>query len=281
MVLVSWLLCALSILVSPDVFAAPVVEDEASSLVAGEAFYTTLKGVGACGEILDPSVDYYVALSPELFDNDEWCGQELCVWGLDNGVRLTVQERCAACAYEQITLSEIAFKEIANLTDGVANVTFGLCGDEVKQCDGNTVNTVACPSTTSSTWSTWSTWNASSTWGTWSAWSTWSTRTATATPTPTNATTTATWNTTTAISTTWRPTTSSIVPTVVPTVVSTLVSTVVSTVFVYVTVSVTPTTPTTLTPTTTVPTIPTTTTKVMLHGGWSGVCTGQWWEEKK
>ncbi|AXG78314.1 RlpA-like double-psi beta-barrel domain-containing protein [Streptomyces paludis] len=96
--------------------------------VAGQATWFNT-GLGACGWYNNNS-ELVVAISPALYgtypnpNNSPACGRRMAVSGPWGSVTVTVVDRCAGCATNDIDLSPTAFSRIGDLNAGRINVNW-------------------------------------------------------------------------------------------------------------------------------------------------------------
>ncbi|MEW1718569.1 RlpA-like double-psi beta-barrel domain-containing protein [Streptomyces sp. NPDC093109] len=108
--------------------SADATPDAVQVQVAGQAtWYNT--GLGACGWYNNDS-ELVVAISPALYgtypnpNNSPACGRRMAVSGPWGSVTVTVVDRCAGCATNDIDLSPTAFSRIGDLNAGRINVNW-------------------------------------------------------------------------------------------------------------------------------------------------------------
>ncbi|MEV7424883.1 MULTISPECIES: RlpA-like double-psi beta-barrel domain-containing protein [unclassified Streptomyces] len=96
--------------------------------IAGQAtWYNT--GLGACGWNNNDG-ELVVAVSPGVYgtypnpNNSPVCGRQLQVNGPLGSVTVTVVDRCAGCATNDVDLSPAAFSRIGDLNAGRINVSW-------------------------------------------------------------------------------------------------------------------------------------------------------------
>ncbi|KAL6852615.1 hypothetical protein ACO1O0_007162 [Amphichorda felina] len=91
-------------------FALGAPAPEVANLAArGEMTYYE-PGLGACGQTNGPG-ELIVAVSASRYDQQNLCGKKIKVQGSRGEVVVTVVDRCAGCARDDLDLSPAAFKQ--------------------------------------------------------------------------------------------------------------------------------------------------------------------------
>ncbi|MFD0363325.1 expansin EXLX1 family cellulose-binding protein [Nocardia sp. GCM10030253] len=91
-------------------------------------YYAFRQGV-ACSFPDLPSDGFYVGMSTQEYGTADLCGAYLDVHGPRGDVRVLIADRCPGCAPGQLDLSTAAFAQIAEQSDGVAQVGYTVVRD--------------------------------------------------------------------------------------------------------------------------------------------------------
>ncbi|KDQ11359.1 hypothetical protein BOTBODRAFT_459203 [Botryobasidium botryosum FD-172 SS1] len=115
-----------SLLFASSLFAFAAAAPAERSLKTGDATYYN-PGLGACGKS-NTGADQVVAVSQQLFDTypghtsnpnaNPICGRRVKVNYGGKSVVVTVEDRCPACAFNDLDLSPSAFQALAPLAAG-------------------------------------------------------------------------------------------------------------------------------------------------------------------
>lgn len=97
--------------------------------VSGEARYYAFSQGVACSFPGLPLDGFYVGVSTQEYGNADLCGAYLDVHGPRGDVRALIADRCPGCAPGQLDLSAAAFEQIAEQSDGVAQVGYTVVRD--------------------------------------------------------------------------------------------------------------------------------------------------------
>ncbi|MFQ6325010.1 expansin EXLX1 family cellulose-binding protein [Nocardia sp. CWNU-33] len=97
--------------------------------VSGEARYYEFSQGVACSFPALPLDGFYVGVSTQEYGNADLCGAYLDVHGPRGDVRALIADRCPGCAPGQLDLSAAAFEQIAEQSDGVAQVGYTVVRD--------------------------------------------------------------------------------------------------------------------------------------------------------
>ncbi|KDQ18136.1 hypothetical protein BOTBODRAFT_29471 [Botryobasidium botryosum FD-172 SS1] len=115
-----------SLLFTSSLFGFAAAAPAERSLKTGEATYYG-PGLGACGKN-NSGAEYVVAVSKQMFDTwpghtanpnaNPICGRRIKANYGGKSVVVTVEDRCPACAYNDLDLSPSAFQALAPLAVG-------------------------------------------------------------------------------------------------------------------------------------------------------------------
>ncbi len=101
-----------------------------SAIHSGQAFFYQADAEGNCG--FDVSNDLMVvAINGVDYDNAAACGAYMRVSGPNGSVVVAVVDRCPECKASDIDLSEHAFSQIADASEGVVQVNWQYCQSPV------------------------------------------------------------------------------------------------------------------------------------------------------
>ncbi len=100
-----------------------------SSAVPGEARYYSFSPGVACSYQDLPVDGFYVGISTSEYGNADLCGAYLDVHGPYGEVRVLIADRCPGCAPGQLDLSTAAFEQIADPSQGVADIRYSVVRD--------------------------------------------------------------------------------------------------------------------------------------------------------
>lgn len=95
----------------------------------GEARYYAFGPGVACSFTGLPTNGFYVGVSTQEYGLADLCGAYLDVHGPRGDVRVLIADRCPGCAPGQLDLSTTAFEQIANRSDGVAQIRYTVVRD--------------------------------------------------------------------------------------------------------------------------------------------------------
>ncbi|MEU0501087.1 expansin EXLX1 family cellulose-binding protein [Nocardia sp. NPDC005998] len=95
----------------------------------GEARYYAFGPGVACSFTGLPTSGFYVGISTAEYAHADLCGAYLDVHGPLGDVRVLIADRCPGCAPGQLDLSTAAFEQIADRSDGVAQVRYAVVRD--------------------------------------------------------------------------------------------------------------------------------------------------------
>lgn len=96
---------------------------------AGEARYYSFGPGPACSFAGLPTNGFYVGVSTREYGHADLCGAYLDVHGPRGDVRVLIADRCPGCAPGQLDLSTAAFEQIADRSDGVAQIRYSVVRD--------------------------------------------------------------------------------------------------------------------------------------------------------
>ncbi|MFE9324737.1 expansin EXLX1 family cellulose-binding protein [Nocardia sp. NPDC052278] len=103
--------------------------DAPPSTRPGEARYYAFGPGIACSFTGLPTSGFYVGVSTREYGHADLCGAYLDVHGPRGEVRVLIADRCPGCAPGQLDLSTAAFEQIADRSDGVAQIRYSLVRD--------------------------------------------------------------------------------------------------------------------------------------------------------
>ncbi|MEV6135377.1 expansin EXLX1 family cellulose-binding protein [Nocardia sp. NPDC051990] len=103
--------------------------DASSPTKPGEARYYSFGPGAACSFAGLPTNGFYVGVSTREYGHADLCGAYLDVHGPRGDVRVLVADRCPGCAPGQLDLSTAAFEQIADRSDGVAQIRYSVVRD--------------------------------------------------------------------------------------------------------------------------------------------------------
>ncbi|MEV6428055.1 expansin EXLX1 family cellulose-binding protein [Nocardia sp. NPDC051463] len=110
-------------------FAAWYPQDPPDPGGSGEARYYAFGQGVACSFPRLPVDGFYAGMSTQEYGNADLCGAYLDVHGPRGDVRVLIADRCPGCAPGQLDLSAAAFEQIAERSDGVAQVGYAVVRD--------------------------------------------------------------------------------------------------------------------------------------------------------
>jgi expansin (peptidoglycan-binding protein) len=97
----------------------------------GEARYYALGPGVACSLPNLPLDGFYVGISTTEYGRADLCGGYLDVHGPRGDVRVLIADRCPGCAPGQLDLSTAAFEQVADRSDGVAQIRYTVVRDPI------------------------------------------------------------------------------------------------------------------------------------------------------
>jgi expansin (peptidoglycan-binding protein) len=97
--------------------------------VSGQARYYSFGQGVACSFPDLPLDGFYVGVSTQEYRTADLCGAYLDVHGPRGDVRALIADRCPGCAPGQLDLSTAAFEQIAEQSDGVAQIGYSVVRD--------------------------------------------------------------------------------------------------------------------------------------------------------
>ncbi|WP_433520828.1 expansin EXLX1 family cellulose-binding protein [Nocardia pseudovaccinii] len=103
--------------------------DASPSTRPGEARYYVFGPGIACSFTGLPTSGFYVGVSTREYGHADLCGAYLDVHGPRGDVRVLIADRCPGCAPGQLDLSTAAFEQIADRSDGVAQIRYSVVRD--------------------------------------------------------------------------------------------------------------------------------------------------------
>ena len=111
--------------------------------MSGSMTWYNNSGFGACGQAINPSSQFLVAVSSAWWTtanpNDDPLCQGISVQVTYNGATITVpvEDKCPTCSASHIDLSEPAFAQLAPLSDGiVSGITWEFVSSGSGGCSG-------------------------------------------------------------------------------------------------------------------------------------------------